>query len=77
MYKMLKGDQLIFIALLHTKKSWDKNVVCYKYNHLLEYFDIIKIYLKMKNTVIAEVTKVYYPSNINKNIRGMKQVANK
>ncbi len=59
------------------KKSWGKDVIYYKYNHLLEYLDTIKVNLKMKNTVAAKVAKRYCPSDINKNIKGVKWVANK
>ena len=47
------------------------------YNYILEYLNIIKVNSKMKNTIRLEVTKGYWPSNINKNIKGIKWLVNK
>ncbi len=59
------------------EKSRGKDVVCYEHNHSLEYLDAIKVNLKVKNTVAAEVAKGYRPSDINRNIKGVKWAANK
>ncbi len=77
MYKIWKGDQLISVTLSRNEKSRGKDVVCYEHNHSLEYLDTIKVNLKVKNTVAAEVAKGYRPSDINRNIKGVKWAANK
>ena len=77
MYKIWKRDQLISVTLSRNEKSRGKDVVCYEHNHTLEYLDTIKVNLKVKNAVAAEVAKRYRPSDINRNINGVKWVANK
>lgn len=75
--KIYKGDQFISVTLSRNEKSRGKDVVCYKHNHSLEYLDTIKANLKVKTTVAAEVAKGYRPSDINRNIKGVKWAANK
>lgn len=60
------------INLLYNKKSWEKNIIYYKYNHLLEQFNIIKVNLKVKNILAAEMAKICCYSNINRNIKDVK-----
>lgn len=72
MYKIWKGNQLISVTLSRNEKSQGKDIICYKHNYTLEYFDTIKVNLKMKNTVAAEVVKRYRLGDINRNIKGIK-----
>lgn len=62
---------------LNKRKSWGKDYVCYEHNHTLEYPDTIKVNSKIKNTVATEVAKGYRPSDISRNIKGVKWTANK
>lgn len=67
-YKTWKRDQLICVILLHNKtKFQQKNFVCYKHNHILEYL----------NTIAIEVVKRYCPNDISRNIKDVKWAANK
>lgn len=72
-YKIQKKDQLIYVILLYNKtKSCGKDFVSYKHNHTFRYLNTIKVNSKVKNTIIIEVTKKYYPSDISKNIKDVK-----
>lgn len=79
MYKVWdEKNQLVSVTLLHNEpKSQGKEDVCYMHNHILEYLDIIKVTSKVKNTVGTKVAKGYQPSDINRNIKGVKWAANK
>ena len=73
MYKTWKRDQLVCVTLLRNKtKSWEKDFVYYKHNHILEYLDTIKINSKVKNIVAIKIAKRYYLSDISINIKGVK-----
>ena len=76
MYKIWKDNQLISVTLSCNETSRGRDV-CYEHNHTLEYLDTIKVNLKVKNTVAIEVAKGYRPSDINRNIKGIKWAANK
>ena len=58
-------------------KSWRKDFVYYKHNHILGYHDIIKVNSKVKNIIATEVAKGYRPSDISRNIISVKWAANK
>ena len=79
MYKLFdEKNQLVSVQLVRNElKSRGKEEICYTHNHTLEYLDIIKINSKVKNTVGTEVAKGYRPSDINRNIQGVKWAANK
>ncbi|MCJ1345134.1 hypothetical protein MMC31_003339 [Peltigera leucophlebia] len=78
MYKTWKEDQLVCVTLSRNEtKSRGKDFVYYEHNHTLEYLDTIKVNSKVKNTVATEVAKGYRPSDISKNIKGVKWAADK
>ena len=78
MYKTWKADQLVCVTLSRNEtKSRGKDFVCYEHNHTLGYLDTIKVNSKLKNTVAKEVAKGYCPSDISRNIKGVKWAANK
>lgn len=56
---------MVSITLSYNKtKFWGKDFVYYKHNYILEYFDILKINSKLKNTIVIKIAKEYYPSDI-------------
>ena len=69
---------MVSIELTYNKlKSHKKERICYIYNYILKYLDIIKINSKIKNIIETKVAKKYWFSDINKNIKRVKCMANK
>lgn len=58
--------------LNNKKNSWEKDFICYKYNYILKYLNIIKVNFKIKNIVATKIVKKYYLSDISKNIKNVK-----
>lgn len=78
MYKTQNENQLVSIILSYNKtKSWEKDFIYYNYNHILKYFNTIKVNLKVENTMVTKIVKRYSSSNISRNIKNMKQITNK
>lgn len=64
---------MVTIELSHNElKSREKEKICYIYNHILEYLNIIKVNFKVKNTIGTKFAKKYWPNDINKNIKKVK-----